>query len=101
MRLKIDDLDEISEKTDACFVTVVWQNKGDEFGYAWPDIRVTVEFSLFGLGVMLPSNLMTETEAKVTLGTTGMYPTISKEDMQIVLDDAVAKFGKPTNLEIQ
>ena len=100
MRLLIDDLDDISEKTDCCFVSIVWKDKGADFDYAWPDIRVTVEFNTFGLGVLLPTGLLFKSEEKVTLGT-GMYRTISKEDMQIVIDDAIAKFGKPTNLEIQ
>lgn len=99
--ITVDDLDKISEQHDASFVELIWADMGDKFDYPWPDIRLMVEFDGDAVGVMLPKGLMSETAEKIVILKSGLCDIVSRDHLQIALDDAVAKFGRPSRLGVQ
>lgn len=96
-----NDMKQISNVEHRPYVYVQWKNIGNKFGYAWDDIDISVAFKSKGNiteieGIMFPDDLMPETLAKVNLGK-GMYKECSEKDAAIIIQDAMNKFGFPTN----
>lgn len=93
------NLEKVSETLDVSLLDLIWENKGDSFGYPWPDIGLSFEFFDDGeIRISLPKNLMAETEKKITLTKAGMLDKISRADAVIVVDDALVQFGPPSHI---
>jgi hypothetical protein len=105
----LKDMERLSEERDESLVSAEWTGKGEEHGYAWPDIRVRLVLVIeddgrLVHGMALPRGVMDDVKARVRFekaaGMMAMNPPAPREDVVMALDAALERFGEPTCLAL-
>ncbi len=99
----IDDIAKVCDIQEEWVVSLKWEGKGNTPTFPWPDIALHLGFTdaaLRTFEIMPFEKQLPETAKKVTLSGNGLYRTITRADLEVVLKDFLTTFGSDVTLNI-